>query len=115
MAALEDIAYFQKKTVEELNSVKQALYRLELPAPTPAPTPEIFINLSEVKRILGVSATTIISWAKYMIVVKHPNPSCPTNCYRLAEILWLAAQKYTFLSPGEIKRIIEKRKQVLGY
>lgn len=115
MSVLDDIAYFQRKSAEELHEVKQALFRMEMPPPEPEPFPEIFINSKEAQRILGVSVNTITSWAKCFLITKHKNEKCPTNCYSAKEILWLEKENYMHLSPGGLRRLIEKRKKELGY
>jgi hypothetical protein len=115
MAVLDDIAYFQKKSAEELFDIKMVLSRMEAPAPDPEPFPELFINSSEVQRILRVSGNTVATWSKEGLLTKKKNDKCPTNCFSAAEILWLEKQKYTHLSPGGLRRLIEKRNKELNY
>jgi hypothetical protein len=115
MSVLDDIAYFQKKQAEEMGEVKRALYRMESPLPDPEPFPELFINSSEVQRILKVSSTTVTSWTKCGLLTKRKNEKCPSNCYSTSEILWIEKQKYSHLSPGGLRRLVEKRKDELGF
>lgn len=115
MAVLEDIAYFQKNTSEELRRITQALSELQVPPPDPEPFPEIFINSGEVQRILKVSANTVSAWVRDGLLTKRVNTKTPINCFRAVEILWIEKQQYYHLSPGNLKRLIEKRRNELGY
>ncbi len=115
MGPLEEIAFWQRKTNDELHDVKMSLFRLEKPDPTPEPLPEIYINSSEVQRILKVSANSITAWAKEGLLTKKKNLKCPTNCFLVSEIFWLEKQRYTFLTVHQAKELIKKRKKELGY
>lgn len=89
--------------MQELNSSLQGMQ------PKPEQTPDVFINASEVQRILSVSPPTVIMWAKQGIIRQHVNEQCRANKFLLREILWLKKQKYTFLSAPEIKSLIQRR------
>ncbi|WP_056282432.1 hypothetical protein [Dyadobacter sp. Leaf189] len=105
--------------MRETNSIlidfQKRLSRIEETPKDPDPLPEVYINSAEVQRILNASAPTILAWKKEGLLTEHKNAKCPTNKYLLSEIDWISKQKYTFLSPVDLSRLIAKRKTELGY
>jgi len=73
--------------------------------------PEVFINAAEVKRLLKTSYPTIKGWIDAGLIILKKNEDCPTNKFLLSEILWLQRQKYTFLNPGDFKRLIVRKNE----
>lgn len=78
---------------------------------SPNAIPEVFINASEVKRMLKTSYPTIKGWIDAGLIIPQKNDDCPTNKFLLSEILWLQRQKYTFLNPGDFKRLIIRKNE----
>ncbi|MCF0074007.1 hypothetical protein LZD49_26230 [Dyadobacter sp. CY261] len=111
MDVLERIEQHMSQNAAFMQSLNSSLIGMH---PKPEQLPDIFINASEVQRILSVSAPTVIMWTRYGIIRHHDNPQCRANKFLLREILWLKKQKYTFLTPAEIKSLISRRSSELS-
>ncbi|MCF2443625.1 hypothetical protein L0657_06630 [Dyadobacter sp. CY345] len=76
---------------------------------------EIYLNSSEVKRILMISHPTLQGFVKYGMLRKHQNELTPTNCFLLSDVLWIRNQNVKGVKGARWKEILRKRQSDLGY
>ncbi len=71
----------------------------------------VYLNCTEVQRLLGVSAPVIASWVKCGLLPERKLNKKTTNRYLLSDIEWINRRQYKRLSMQNIRDlIIEKNK-----
>jgi hypothetical protein len=118
MGPLDRIEFYMRDLSDMIREIKVRLERIENSQSENQhlELPEVYINTSEIQRFLGVSAPIINGLRKEGLITSHKNPKCPSNKFLLSEMYWLRDQtKLTYLSILEIRALIKKRKQELGY
>ena len=69
--------------------------------------PEVYINGSEVMRLLGISRPTLIQYVKDKIIAETSKNE--DNRYLLSEILYIQVTHYKNLSTAEVHKLIQKK------
>lgn len=127
---LEDIAFQLLKLREENFIIKAGIQKLleistknaiphipvpvpvkePLPAPPPVERIEVYINSTEVQRILNVSEPVVRRWVSDgLLSIRHAR-SALNNKYFLSEIEWLKKQHYRKINAEEMRALVKRKK-----
>lgn len=116
---LEDIAFQILKLREENYILKSGIQKLlELAneknisssaMPFNEPIPEVYINATEVQRLLSVSAPVVTHWVRDGLLITRNAKSVVNNRFLLSEILWLKKQSYRKANAEDIRALIRKK------
>ena len=128
---LEDMAFQLLKLREENFTIKAGIQKLleisttNVIPPLPSPTPpeeslpeasppnierfEVYINSTEVQRILNVSEPVVRKMAACGLLSIRTTKSAANNRYSLSEIEWLKKQHYRHLNAEEMRALVKER------
>ena len=70
---------------------------------------EVYINSTEVQRILNVTAPVIYDWIRDGLLSTRDSDTKITNRFLLSEIEWLKNQNYRRLNTNGIRALIKKK------
>jgi len=113
MPILEDMDERLKRIEKIMQSINEELFKTKVKYSKNDPQ-EIFINTSEVERLLNITRPIILKLTKDGLINTYENPAAENNKFILSEILWLQNQRYTFLTPIAVKMLLEKKRRELG-
>ncbi|MCF2443627.1 helix-turn-helix domain-containing protein [Dyadobacter sp. CY345] len=120
-ATLEDMAFQLLKLREENFIIKAGIQKLleisttneprHLPAPLPLDIErfEVYLNSTEVQRILNVTAPVIYDWIRDGLLSTRDSDTKITNRFLLSEIEWLKKQNFRRLNTNDIRALIKKK------
>ncbi len=77
--------------------------------------PEVYINSSEVQRLLGCSAPAIISFVEIGLLLSYNQSKAKYNKFLLREVLWLKEQNFKHAKSFRVRQVKLDRKRELGY
>jgi len=111
MSVLEEIDHRLKLIEETTQGICMEFLKLNSKDVDKDLKQEIFINTSEVERLLNITRPIILKLTKDGLINTYDNPAAENNKFILSEILWLQNQRYTFLTPIAVKMLLEKKRR----
>lgn len=99
------IASLHEMTEKRLSSIERALSIIPVD-----PEEEVYINSTEVQRLLRVSAPVVSHWVRDGLLSIKASKVDVSNRYLLSEVFWLKRQNYRKASSSDVRELLKKKK-----
>lgn len=110
MSVLEDIDKNLSRNIELSETLIKKIEDITGKNSSPVERIEVYINSTEVQRILNVSEPVVRRWVSDgLLSIRHAR-SALNNKYFLSEIEWLKKQHYRKINAEEMRALVKRKK-----
>jgi hypothetical protein len=109
MPVLDDIDRNLRKNMELSTELIQKLEELRNKDSNPVERIEVYINSTEVQRILNVSEPVVRRWVADGLLSVRSARSALNNKYYLSEVEWLKKQHYRKINAEEMRALVKRK------